>query len=311
MKLNFENTEELVQNLMDAGIVRHAQVAQVMAIVDRKFYLPKLASLYGGDATASLYPYVDAPQSIGHGQTISGMYDACCMMSRTVCAGWSTCEFVIPLISLIVHLFVSDMTVMTAPHMHAHVLEEMIPYLLPTTTDPTTTMPVKILDVGCGSGYLTACLGRLVHSPPSSNSNSNSNSILGRPGKVFGVDIYPELVARSKQNIRSSPSDKELLDSGTIQLSVGNGWEGLSDEAPFDAIHVGAAAEELPKVLAVQLKVGGVLIVPIGPQGQAQILYKVERIKQQDPQEPFAFDPTDYRIKQLLGVQYVPLVREL
>ena len=187
--------------------------------------------------------------------------------------------------------------------MHAHVLEEMIPYLLPKTTNDHAT-PVKILDVGCGSGYLTACLGRLVHSQQS------SSSILGRPGKVFGVDIYPELVARSKRNIQSSPIDKELLESGTIQLSVGNGWQGLSDEAPFDAIHVGAAAEELPKALAVQLKVGGVLIVPIGPQGQAQILYKVERVKQQDT-EQFAFDSTDYQIKQLLGVQYVPLVREL
>ncbi|GKY93674.1 hypothetical protein MPSEU_000334700 [Mayamaea pseudoterrestris] len=276
------NQRELVQNLMEANIIRHSQVAQVMSLVDRKYYLPKLSSLFGGDASAALYPYVDAPQSIGHGQTIS------------------------------------------APHMHAHVLEEIVPHLLPVTDDETDSPtagndesskmePVKILDVGCGSGYLTACFGRLVHTSPP----LTPTSILGRPGKVFGVDIYPELVARSKQNIQSGP-DKELLEAGTIQLMIANGWKGLPNEAPFDAIHVGAAAEELPKALAMQLKVGGVLIVPVGPQGEAQVLYKVERVKQQQHdvndarEEPDgAFDPSDYRIKQLLGVQYVPLVKEL
>ncbi|GKY93667.1 hypothetical protein MPSEU_000334100 [Mayamaea pseudoterrestris] len=274
------NQRELVQNLMEANIIRHSQVAQIMSMVDRKYYLPKLSSLFGGDASAALYPYVDAPQSIGHGQTIS------------------------------------------APHMHAHVLEEIVPHLLPVTDDEDSPaasnddessmlQPVKILDVGCGSGYLTACFGRLVHTSPP----LTPNSILGRPGKVFGVDIYPELVARSKQNIQSGP-DKELLEAGTIQLMIANGWKGLPNEAPFDAIHVGAAAEELPTALAMQLKVGGVLIVPVGPQGEAQVLYKVERVKQQHEydarEEPDgAFDPSDYRIKQLLGVQYVPLVKEL
>lgn len=72
------NQKDLVQNLMEAGIVRQPVVAQVMTLVDRKYYLPKLSSLYGGDATAQLYPYVDAPQSIGHGQTISGEWNRTC-----------------------------------------------------------------------------------------------------------------------------------------------------------------------------------------------------------------------------------------
>jgi protein-L-isoaspartate(D-aspartate) O-methyltransferase len=184
--------------------------------------------------------------------------------------------------------------------MHAHALEELLPYLQQPSTS-TATASVKILDVGCGSGYLTACLGRLVHA------TKNKESILGRPGQVFGVDIYPELVERTRGNILSSPVDCELLESKTIQLQVANGWEGLPEEAPFDAIHVGAAAESLPRALAQQLKVGGVLIVPIGPYGGAQKLYKIERVQQASNE----FDESDYRVKALLGVQYVPLVKEL
>lgn len=303
------NQRELVQNLMEANIIKSPLVAQVMTLVDRRDYLPKLQSLYGGDARASLYPYVDAPQSIGHGQTISGEWQLCVC----VCVCWNDRSS-----GVLVDSFVSRYRCLcmshshcrrptTAPHMHAHVLEEMLPAMLPHSNEDSN-VPVRILDVGCGSGYLTACLGRLVYKPAGTES---STSLLGRPGQVFGIDIYPELVARSKQNILASSADRELFESKTIQLRVGNGWEGWPEEAPYDAIHVGAAAEELPQSLAAQLKVGGVLIVPIGPHGHAQVLYKIERVKQHQADNARAFDPSDYRMKQLLGVQYVPLVREL
>ena len=94
------------------------------------------------------------------------------------------------------------------------------------------------------------------------------------------------------------------------------------NRAPFDAIHVGAAAETLPKRLANQLKVGGVLIVPIGPRdsGQHQVLYKIRRIRgrsigDDDDDElryyssEDSFNEEDYEIQSLLGVRYVPLVR--
>lgn len=59
----------------------------------------------------------------------------------------------------------------------AHALEEMFPYLKNSQAES-----VNILDVGCGSGYLTAALGRLVD-------DSAGESILGKPGKVYGIDV--------------------------------------------------------------------------------------------------------------------------
>lgn len=171
--------------------------------------------------------------------------------------------------------------------MHAHVLEEILPTL------QRQPEPLKILDVGCGSGYLTACFGRLFHPV----------SLLNKTGKVWGMDIYPNLVELSKHNVQQHDSD--LFVSGTVQLAVGNGWMGLPDQAPFDAIHVGAAADAFPRVLAQQLKVGGVLIVPIGPQGGVQHLIKVDRVACSDTN----FQESDYQITELLGVRYVPLIR--
>jgi protein-L-isoaspartate(D-aspartate) O-methyltransferase len=81
----------------------------------------------------------------------------------------------------------------------------------------------------------------------------------------------------------------------------------LPDSAPFDAIHVGAAAASFPQALALQLKVGGVLIVPVGPQQGAQTLCKVEKISDKHPDH---FDASDYRFQELLGVRYVPLIQE-
>jgi len=98
--------QELVENLQQAQIIKSWEVRQVMSEVDRSNY-------YGDPAQA----FLDAPQQIGHGQTIS------------------------------------------APHMHAHVLEEFAKHLSIVLEDPKNQhTPLNMLDVGCGSGYLTAAL---------------------------------------------------------------------------------------------------------------------------------------------------------
>ena len=55
--------------------------------------------------------------------------------------------------------------------------------------------------------------------------------------------------------------DADLLESSTVQLKVGDGWKGWPEAAPFDVIHVGAAADGFPEALAAQLKLGGTLVV--------------------------------------------------
>jgi len=166
----------------------------------------------------------------------------------------------------------------------------MFPYL-----KKSKASRVNILDVGCGSGYLTAALGRLV------DDSGSEPPILGKPGKVYGIDVYPDLVDLTRENIQKK--DGDLLTNNIVEVSVGDGWKGLPDKGPFDAIHVGAAADEFPKKLMMQLRVGGVMLVPVGPEGGSQGFYKVERLK-----ESSQFNEKDFRKQYLLGVIYVPLV---
>jgi protein-L-isoaspartate(D-aspartate) O-methyltransferase len=69
-----------------------------------------------------------------------------------------------------------------------------------------------------------------------------------------------------------------LLKSGRLRLFQGDGWEGLKHESPFDCIHVGAAAVNVPRQTLAQLTVGGFMLIPVGPEGEEQDLLLVSRI---------------------------------
>jgi len=190
----------------------------------------------------------------------------------------------------------------SAPYMHAIALDEMVPYLLKSPTS------LKLLDVGCGSGYLTAAMGRWFQSDvgASDDDDDNNDTILSKhkSGTVYGMDIHPELVELTRTNLQKH--DGDLLEHGTVQLKVGNGWEGWPEVAPFDAIHVGAAADGFPRTLADQLCVGGVMVVPLGPanvwQGGPQVLARVERVAETGDLK------TDFVATSIMNVQYVPLI---
>ena len=202
--------------------------------------------------------------------------------------------------------------------MHAHVLEDLLPPLLRASKNEPTK-PLSILDVGCGSGYLTSVFGRMVE--PKSNrkktklsfSESSSTTTLNE-GKVYGIDVIPELVEMSRTNIQKE--DGDLFDSNTVQVMVRDGWKGYPEGSPYNAIHVGAAAETFPKDLMSQLAVGGVMVIPVGPDGGMQYLYQVERVGDSgdivgvSSSDTFkGFHEEDYQVKRVLGVRYVPLVR--
>eukprot|EP01103_Thecamoeba_quadrilineata_P014065 TRINITY_DN4079_c0_g1_i2.p1 TRINITY_DN4079_c0_g1~~TRINITY_DN4079_c0_g1_i2.p1 ORF type:complete len:191 (+),score=39.13 TRINITY_DN4079_c0_g1_i2:188-760(+) len=159
----------------------------------------------------------------------------------------------------------------SAPHMHAQCLEMLLPYLKNAK---------RVLDVGSGSGYLSACMARMI--PPD--------------GKVYGIDVIKELVDQSLENVRTD--DPELLDSGRIILKVGDGWEGVPEVAPFDLIHVGAAAARVPEKLVEQLKNGGRMVVPVGTHDQN--LVSIEKDQEGKVTQQIIF-----------GVRYVPLIENI
>ena len=74
---------------------------------------------------------------------------------------------------------------------------------------------------------------------------------VGETGKVVGIEHIEDLVKWSMDNIRRVPQLEERLNDGRIKIVAGDGRKGYSAEAPYDAIHVGAAAPELPPAVTI------------------------------------------------------------
>ena len=103
----------------------------------------------------------------------------------------------------------------------------------------------KVLDVGSGSGYLSACFAAMV----------------GDKGKVIGTDRLQLLVARSNNNVQSG--NPQFLENGILELRVADGWKEVEGGGPFDAIHVSAATTTVPPALIQQLRKGGRMVIPL------------------------------------------------
>lgn len=200
----------------------------------------------------------------------------------------------------------------------AHVLEDLLPSLL-RASHQHPTQPLSILDVGCGSGYLTAVFGRMLSGASAKHDDTTRTPTALNRGKVYGIDVIPELVELSRRNMMKADGDLLLdktthTDSGAVvELIARDGWGGYPPGSPYNAIHVGAAASTFPIQLMKQLAVGGTMVIPVGPDGGTQYLYKVERVGDHDGggenDATSGLYEDDYVVQRVLGVRYVPLVR--
>jgi len=99
----------------------------------------------------------------------------------------------------------------------------------------------KVLDVGTGSGYQAAVLAAC-------------------GAQVFGIERVSELAEAARQRLAGAGFD--------VGIHVGDGSQGLPEEAPFDAIAVAATAPWLPPALPRQLREGGRLVIPLHREGE-------------------------------------------
>jgi len=145
------------------------------------------------------------------------------------------------------------------------VVARMLELLAPTPTD-------RVLDVGTGSGYHAALLALLAD-------------------HVWSIERHPELSEQAAIALASLGLDDQ------VTLIVGDGWSGVPDQAPFDAINVAAAVgDAIPTALEDQLAIGGRLVAPVGRESQHLML--VTR------------GEAGLQRAELEAVRFVPLVRE-
>lgn len=101
----------------------------------------------------------------------------------------------------------------------------------------------KILEIGSGSGWQTALL----------------SCIVGENGKIFALELIPELSEFGKKNV----AKYNFLKSGTAKFYCFNATNGMPEEAPFDRIISAASCREVPAAWKEQLKIGGRMVVPV------------------------------------------------
>jgi len=129
----------------------------------------------------------------------------------------------------------------------------------------------RVLEIGTGSGYQAAVLAEIADS-------------------VFTMEIIPELGEMAEKRL-------EALGYENVRVTVGDGYRGLPEKAPFHAIVVTAGAEHIPPPLLEQLAEGGKMIIPVGSQFAVQYLILIEKKKGR------------ITTKNMMPVRFVPFTR--
>jgi protein-L-isoaspartate(D-aspartate) O-methyltransferase len=128
----------------------------------------------------------------------------------------------------------------------------------------------RVLEVGTGSGYQAAVLSRLAR-------------------EVVSIERYRTLADSARERLAR-------LGFTNVEVVTGDGLMGVPEKAPFDRIIVTAAAEEIPQALLDQLVEGGIMVLPLGPHHDGQVIVSLTKTKQ------------GVERQNLIGVRFVPLL---
>ena len=121
------------------------------------------------------------------------------------------------------------------------------PFIVGYMTEAASIAPgEKVLEIGTGSGYQAAVLAELAK-------------------EVYTIEIIPELAEGARTVLRE-------LGYKNVQVKTGNGYEGWTEHAPFDAIVVTAAPDEVPQALVNQLALRGKMVIPVGSTFQEMVI---------------------------------------
>ncbi len=176
------------------------------------------------------------------------------------------------------HLFVPDEYLDEAYHNHplpigyGQTISQ--PYVVALMTENLGVEPGdRVLEIGTGSGYQAAVLAQMGI-------------------EVYTIEIIEQLAEAAESRLAS-------LGYTGVHLRHADGYTGWPEAAPFDAIIVTAAPDHVPPPLLAQLVIGGVMVIPVGPVGDYQELWRITRTGEDS-----------YESVSLGGVRFVPLVRE-
>jgi protein-L-isoaspartate(D-aspartate) O-methyltransferase len=146
------------------------------------------------------------------------------------------------------------------------------PYIVALSTDLVEPKRTDVvLEVGTGSGYQAAVLAELVQT-------------------VYTIEIVEPLGRDAERRLAAMGYDN-------VVVTIGDGYAGWPEHAPFDAIAVGAGSPEVPQPLRDQLAVGGRLVIPVGRSPRLQDLVRITRLS-----------TSQFTSERLCPVAFVPLI---
>ena len=133
---------------------------------------------------------------------------------------------------------------------------------------------MDVLEIGTGFGYNAAVVAQ----------------IIGEKGHLYSIERISSLAETAKENLKRTGLDEN------ITVIVGDGTKGYTEEAPYDRIYGTASAPSLPEPLREQLKIGGIMLIPVGEKNYFQDLVYIKRESEDK--------------KSTGGVAFVPMIGE-